>query len=250
MSRGVLTRIGRCWASMRSSNGALVRRRRLAPHPGWACSAAGSAPEWHSGGHRFDPGQVHQPSLTCATLRHLLGELRLASQIPSPAGNQWVTNCGGSPASVILPVSDCFELSQWAAVAEARTIGSINGVSAAAVNGTPAIRHGERRSEEPLRRPARQAQRLIIARSTDGSSKKSTQGASWATGGRTSGESAPGCTDQWHGTKPGMFVSSSNEQGATRGGARPGLGVGTSVGRRRWRRMRSRMTRCTLMPHE
>ena len=28
-----------------------------------ACSAVGSAPEWHSGGHRFDPGQVHQPSL-------------------------------------------------------------------------------------------------------------------------------------------------------------------------------------------
>ena len=27
----------------------------------WACSAAGSAPEWHSGGHRFDPGQVHHP---------------------------------------------------------------------------------------------------------------------------------------------------------------------------------------------
>src|SRR3954467_9317329 len=31
--------------------------------PVWACSAAGSAPEWHSGGHRFDPGQVHHPSL-------------------------------------------------------------------------------------------------------------------------------------------------------------------------------------------
>src|SRR5688572_26466256 len=29
----------------------------------WACGAAGSAPEWHSGGHRFDPGQVHQPPL-------------------------------------------------------------------------------------------------------------------------------------------------------------------------------------------
>ena len=29
-------------------------------------SAVGSAPEWHSGGHRFDPGQVHQPSLTPA----------------------------------------------------------------------------------------------------------------------------------------------------------------------------------------
>ena len=28
----------------------------------WACGAAGSAPEWHSGGHRFDPGQVHHPS--------------------------------------------------------------------------------------------------------------------------------------------------------------------------------------------
>jgi hypothetical protein len=29
--------------------------------PTWACGAAGSAPEWHSGGHRFDPGQVHHP---------------------------------------------------------------------------------------------------------------------------------------------------------------------------------------------
>ena len=28
-----------------------------------ACSAVGSAPEWHSGGHRFDPGQVHHPPL-------------------------------------------------------------------------------------------------------------------------------------------------------------------------------------------
>jgi hypothetical protein len=29
-------------------------------HTRWACSAVGSAPEWHSGGHQFDPGQVHQ----------------------------------------------------------------------------------------------------------------------------------------------------------------------------------------------
>jgi hypothetical protein len=32
--------------------------------PRWACSAVGSAPEWHSGGHRFDPGQVHQPFIS------------------------------------------------------------------------------------------------------------------------------------------------------------------------------------------
>ena len=25
----------------------------------WACSSAGRAPEWHSGGRRFDPDQVH-----------------------------------------------------------------------------------------------------------------------------------------------------------------------------------------------
>ena len=25
----------------------------------WACGAAGSAPEWHSGGQGFDPPQVH-----------------------------------------------------------------------------------------------------------------------------------------------------------------------------------------------
>jgi hypothetical protein len=29
----------------------------------WASSAVGSAREWHSRGHRFDPGLVHQPSL-------------------------------------------------------------------------------------------------------------------------------------------------------------------------------------------
>ena len=39
----------------------------------WACSAVGSAPEWHSGGHRFDPGQVHHPSLA------LRAKLRMAS---------------------------------------------------------------------------------------------------------------------------------------------------------------------------
>ena len=27
----------------------------------WASSAVGSAREWHSRGHRFDPGLVHQP---------------------------------------------------------------------------------------------------------------------------------------------------------------------------------------------
>jgi hypothetical protein len=27
----------------------------------WACSAVGSAPEWHSGGHGFDSRQVHIP---------------------------------------------------------------------------------------------------------------------------------------------------------------------------------------------
>ena len=29
----------------------------------WASGAAGSAREWHSRGHRFDPGLVHQPPL-------------------------------------------------------------------------------------------------------------------------------------------------------------------------------------------
>ena len=47
-------------------------RVRLTPK--WACGAAGSAPEWHSGGHRFDPGQVHHPSLTRANAKR---ELRL-----------------------------------------------------------------------------------------------------------------------------------------------------------------------------
>ena len=39
------------------------------PQKRGACSAVGSAPEWHSGGHRFDPGQVHHPSLTRVTSR-------------------------------------------------------------------------------------------------------------------------------------------------------------------------------------
>jgi hypothetical protein len=30
--------------------------------PLWACGAAGSALPWHGRGHRFDPGQVHQPN--------------------------------------------------------------------------------------------------------------------------------------------------------------------------------------------
>ena len=48
----------------------------------WACSAVGSAPEWHSGGHRFDPGQVHHlprfaRSLAAMTsLRHAATRLR------------------------------------------------------------------------------------------------------------------------------------------------------------------------------
>ena len=43
------------WTSVRFF---VTMRVRLTPK--WACSAVGSAPEWHSGGHRFDPGQVHQ----------------------------------------------------------------------------------------------------------------------------------------------------------------------------------------------
>ena len=50
----------------------------------WACSAVGSAPEWHSGGHRFDPGQVHHPSLMNAGEGWPpLNELRLGKPWPS-----------------------------------------------------------------------------------------------------------------------------------------------------------------------
>jgi hypothetical protein len=48
--------VGSNWRSRRffaTIKGRLSSRR--------ACSAVGSAPEWHSGGHRFDPGQVHHP---------------------------------------------------------------------------------------------------------------------------------------------------------------------------------------------
>jgi putative endonuclease len=47
--------------------------------PKWACSAVGSAPEWHSGGHRFESGQVHQPSLSRATPSESFGSASHAS---------------------------------------------------------------------------------------------------------------------------------------------------------------------------
>ena len=47
-----------------------------------ACSAVGSAPEWHSGGHRFDPGQVHQPSLTAC--RHQAERIPRLPKNPAP----------------------------------------------------------------------------------------------------------------------------------------------------------------------
>jgi hypothetical protein len=88
------------------------------PSPEWACSAVGSAPEWHSGGHRFDPGQVHQPSLMIAREgcppQPRWGEggpptvpERASAGKPNPllAGNQWVTNCGDSSALIVLCVS-------------------------------------------------------------------------------------------------------------------------------------------------
>src|SRR5688572_2556208 len=43
----------------------------------WASGAVGSAREWHSRGHRFDPGLVHQPSLTRASPKR---ELRLGER--------------------------------------------------------------------------------------------------------------------------------------------------------------------------
>ena len=56
---------------------------------GWACSAVGSAPEWHSGGHRFDPGQVHHPSLrsvwsALSVLPACRGSLRPPRALPDP----------------------------------------------------------------------------------------------------------------------------------------------------------------------
>ncbi len=50
-----------------------ARRRRSVDSPArirlaeksasaWGCSSVGRAPEWHSGGRRFDPDQLHQPN--------------------------------------------------------------------------------------------------------------------------------------------------------------------------------------------
>src|SRR5512144_1994559 len=46
----------------------------------WGCSSAGRAPEWHSGGRRFDPVQLHQTSLSLAPDRSAP-----ASDSPTPA---------------------------------------------------------------------------------------------------------------------------------------------------------------------
>jgi hypothetical protein len=51
---------------------------KVRPAVRWACSAVGSAPEWHSGGHRFDPGQVHNPFLRSVVLDHSPGAQPLA----------------------------------------------------------------------------------------------------------------------------------------------------------------------------
>src|SRR5690606_11697302 len=59
-------RLGRTAARGRGRAGwrrRLGYNRRFVP-PSWACSAVGSAPEWHSGGHGFDSRQVHHFSHT------------------------------------------------------------------------------------------------------------------------------------------------------------------------------------------
>ena len=57
--------------------------------------------------------------------------------------------------------------------------------------------------------------------------------------GRTSGEATRAHTDHAYESNTAMSVSWLNEQVSSSGGARPGRGVGTSVGRCKWRRMRS-----------
>ena len=88
----------------------------------WACSAVGSAPEWHSGGHGFDSRQVHQSSIrqsrcleqprkygrSCGStsaitvdaaageqdLRQLLPMLdgEVIPQVPAPDASDWATS--------------------------------------------------------------------------------------------------------------------------------------------------------------
>jgi len=57
--------------------------------------------------------------------------------------------------------------------------------------------------------------------------------------GRASGDAAPVHADHAYQLNTATSGSWSNEQAPSRGGARPGRGAGTSVGRCRWRRMRS-----------
>ena len=57
--------------------------------------------------------------------------------------------------------------------------------------------------------------------------------------GRTSGDAAPAHADHADASNTAASVSWLNESVSSSGGARPGRGVGTSVGRCRWRRMRA-----------
>src|SRR2546423_14722818 len=52
----------------------------LAPQgPARGCSSAGRAPEWHSGGRRFDPVQLHRVVGNAHTVTFRIGSQRLVS---------------------------------------------------------------------------------------------------------------------------------------------------------------------------
>jgi hypothetical protein len=76
--RAVLCYNPRPMAGSNPPRGALTR----APNPSdWGRSSVGRAPEWHSGGRRFDPVRLHQSN---QTVTRPFGRVLFAVSIPRP----------------------------------------------------------------------------------------------------------------------------------------------------------------------
>src|SRR5262245_7990814 len=70
--------------------------RRFVCYPSrssWGCSSVGRAPEWHSGGRRFDPVQLHQaPSLRSSARSGPSAHRRLAPPMHARLGDEQTSN--------------------------------------------------------------------------------------------------------------------------------------------------------------
>ena len=74
------------------------------------CSSAGRAPALQAGGHRFDPGQLHQPSVASALDECALDGCPMFG--PARAGAlHGLTRRGEAPSDVFISSSlDCLKL--------------------------------------------------------------------------------------------------------------------------------------------